>query len=561
MGVDLRGEATVTISPLAGHPPPPEMLLDVSKLITAYYTLVPDPAVPAERVSFGTSGHRGSSFDRTFNEEHIIAITEAICHYRRKEVIDGPLFLGIDTHALSQPACATAVEVLAAHGVEIMLAEHDEYTPTPVISHAILCYNRERTTGLADGIVITPSHNPPADGGFKYNTPNGGPADTSVTKWIEDEANRFLKDGVGGVKRVPYERALRADTTHRHDYLNAYVRDLRTVVDMDAIRSGNIRLGVDPLGGAGVHYWARIADDYHLDLTVVSDVVDQTFRFMTVDWDGKIRMDPSSPYAMQRLVDLKDKFDIAFACDTDHDRHGVVAASVGLLPPNHYLSVAIQHLVQHRPRWSADAGVGKTVVSSTMIDRVTAKVGRRLHEVPVGFKWFVDGLRDGTLGFCGEESAGAAFLRRDGTVWTTDKDGIVPALLAAEITVVAGRDPGDVYAELTREFGEPAFDRVDAPATPAQKKKLAALSPKDVACTDLAGEKVAGVINEAPGNHAPIGGIKVITASGWFAARPSGTEDIYRIYAESFCGNDAVAQILKEAQTIVDAALASGTQQ
>ena len=551
----------MTISPLAGHPPPPEMLLDVSKLITAYYTLVPDPAVPAERVSFGTSGHRGSSFDRTFNEEHIIAITEAICHYRRKEVIDGPLFLGIDTHALSQPACATAVEVLAAHGVEIMLAEHDEYTPTPVISHAILCYNRERTTGLADGIVITPSHNPPADGGFKYNTPNGGPADTSVTKWIEDEANRFLKDGVGGVKRVPYERALRADTTHRHDYLNAYVRDLRTVVDMDAIRSGNIRLGVDPLGGAGVHYWARIADDYHLDLTVVSDVVDQTFHFMTVDWDGKIRMDPSSPYAMQRLVDLKDKFDIAFACDTDHDRHGVVAASVGLLPPNHYLSVAIQHLVQHRPRWSADAGVGKTVVSSTMIDRVTAKVGRRLHEVPVGFKWFVDGLRDGTLGFCGEESAGAAFLRRDGTVWTTDKDGIVPALLAAEITVVAGRDPGDVYAELTREFGEPAFDRVDAPATPAQKKKLAALSPKDVACTDLAGEKVAGVINEAPGNHAPIGGIKVITASGWFAARPSGTEDIYRIYAESFCGNDAVAQILKEAQTIVDAALASGTQQ
>ncbi len=551
----------MTISPLAGHPPPPEMLLDVSKLITAYYTLVPDPAVPAERVSFGTSGHRGSSFDRTFNEEHIIAITEAICHYRRKEVIDGPLFLGIDTHALSQPACATAVEVLAAHGVEIMLAEHDEYTPTPVISHAILCYNRERTTGLADGIVITPSHNPPADGGFKYNTPNGGPADTSVTKWIEDEANRFLKDGVGGVKRVPYERALRADTTHRHDYLNAYVRDLRTVVDMDAIRSGNIRLGVDPLGGAGVHYWARIADDYHLDLTVVSDVVDQTFRFMTVDWDGKIRMDPSSPYAMQRLIDLKDKFDIAFACDTDHDRHGVVAASVGLLPPNHYLSVAIQHLVQHRPRWSADAGVGKTVVSSTMIDRVTAKVGRRLHEVPVGFKWFVDGLRDGTLGFCGEESAGAAFLRRDGTVWTTDKDGIVPALLAAEITVVAGRDPGDVYAELTREFGEPAFDRVDAPATPAQKKKLAALSPKDVACTDLAGEKVAGVINEAPGNHAPIGGIKVITASGWFAARPSGTEDIYRIYAESFCGNDAVAQILKEAQTIVDAALASGTQQ
>ncbi|MDQ6830447.1 MAG: phosphoglucomutase (alpha-D-glucose-1,6-bisphosphate-dependent) [Gemmatimonadota bacterium] len=546
------------ISPLAGHPPPPAMLLDVSKLITAYYTEVPDSSVPAERVAFGTSGHRGSSFDRTFNEAHVIAISEAICRYRRKEAIDGPLFLGIDTHALSEPARATAVEVLAAHGVVIMLAVDDEYTPTPAISHAILCYNHGRTTGLADGIVITPSHNPPDNGGFKYNTPNGGPADTTVTAWIEAQANELMQDGLESVKRMPYASALRASTTHRHDYLNTYVRDLGNVVDMEAIRGASIRLGVDPLGGAGVHYWAPIADHYHLDLTVVSDVVDQTFRFMTLDWDGKIRMDPSSPYAMQRLIGLKDKFDIAFACDTDHDRHGIVAASAGLLPPNHYLCVAIQHLFQHRPLWSAGAGVGKTVVSSTMIDRVTAKVGRSLYEVPVGFKWFVDGLGDGTLGFCGEESAGAAFLRRDGTVWTTDKDGIVPALLAAEITAVAGRDPGEIYAELTREFGEPAFDRVDAPATPEQKRRLAALSPKDVHCTELAGDTVTGVINEAPGNHAPLGGVKVSTASGWFAARPSGTEDIYRIYAESFCGADAVDQILKQAHTIVDAALAPG---
>jgi phosphoglucomutase len=556
MGVDFRAETTMKISPLAGHPPPPEILLDVSKLITAYYTVVPDPAVAAERAAFGTSGHRGSSFDRTFNEAHIVAITEAICHYRRKEVIDGPLFLGIDTHALSQPACATAVEVLAAHGVDLMLAEHDEYTPTPVVSHAILCYNRGRTTRLADGIVITPSHNPPDNGGFKYNTPNGGPADTNVTRWIEDEANALLTGGIDGVKRIPYARALRADTTHRHDFLNAYVRDLANVVDMDAIRGGNIRLGVDPLGGAGVHYWAPIADHYHLDLTVVSDVVDQTFRFMPVDWDGKIRMDPSSPYAMQRLIGLKDTFDIAFACDTDHDRHGIVAARAGLLPPNHYLSVAIQHLFQHRPHWSAGARVGKTVVSSSMIDRVTAKLGRSLYEVPVGFKWFVDGLGDGTLGFCGEESAGASFLRRDGTVWTTDKDGIVPALLAAEMTAMAGRDPAEMYVELVREFGEMAYDRVDAPATPEQKRRLAALSPKDVHCTDLAGERVTSIINEALGNHAPIGGVKVTAGSGWFAARPSGTEDIYRIYAESFRGKDVLDRIIEQAHTIVDAALA-----
>lgn len=549
------------ISPLAGHAPPPEMLLDVSRLVTAYYTEVPDPTVPAERVAFGTSGHRGSAFDRTFNESHVIAISEAIYRYRRMKGIDGPLFLGVDTHALSLPACATAVEVLAAHGVDIMLAEHDEYTPTPAVSHAILCYNRGRATGLADGIVVTPSHNPPDNGGFKYNATNGGPADTTVTGWIEARANELLESGLDGVKRMQSAKALRADTTHRHDYLNTYVRDLGSVIDMEAIRASSIRLGVDPLGGAGVHYWAPIAERYHLNLTVVSDVVDQTFRFMTVDWDGKIRMDPSSPYAMQRLIGLKDKFDIAFACDTDHDRHGIVAASTGLLPPNHYLSVAIQHLVQNRPAWPTNVGVGKTVVSSDMINRVTAKLGRRLHEVPVGFKWFVDGLFDGTLAFCGEESAGATFLRRDGTVWTTDKDGIVPALLAAEMTVKAGRDPGELYADLTRVFGEPAYDRVEAPATPEQKKRLSTLSPQDVHITELAGDTVTSIISEAPGNHEPIGGVKVITASGWFAARPSGTEDIYKIYAESFQGKAALARIVEEAQTIVDAALAVGARQ
>jgi phosphoglucomutase len=545
----------VKISPLAGHLPAPDTLLDVASLVTSYYARVPDPAVGAERVAFGTSGHRGSAFDRTFNEVHVIAITEAIVRYRDHAHIDGPLFLGIDTHALSQPACATAVEVLAAHGVDVMLAQGDEYTPTPVLSHAILGYNRGRTTGLADGIVMTPSHNPPDNGGYKYNTPNGGPAETTVTRWIEAAANDVMTRGVESVKRIPYERALRADTTHRHDYLDAYVRDLGNVVDMDAIRGAGVRVGIDPLGGAGVHYWAPIAERFRLDLTVVSEVVDQTFRFMTLDWDGKIRMDPSSPYAMHRLIGLKDKFDVACACDTDHDRHGVVAASQGLLPPNHYLSAAVRHLFQHRPAWSANAGVGKTVVSSTMIDRVAAKLGRRLHEVPVGFKWFVDGLCDGTLGFGGEESAGATFLRHDGTTWTTDKDGIVLALLAAEMTAVAGRDPGELYADLTREFGEPAFDRVEAPATPEQKKRLATLSSKDVHCSELAGERVTAVVSEAPGNHAPIGGVKVSTASGWFAARPSGTENLYRIYAESFRGKDALGAILSEAQAIVDAAL------
>ncbi len=548
----------MNISPLAGHPPPQAMLLDVAKLVTAYYAEIPDPSVPVQRVAFGTSGHRGSSFERTFNEWHVLAISEAICRYRRQQGIGGPLFLGFDTHALSVPACTTAVEVLAANGIDIMLAEHDAYTPTPAVSHAILTYNRGRSTGLADGIVVTPSHNPPDNGGFKYNPPNGGPADSSVTSWIEARANELMERGLEGVKRIPYEKALRAATTHRHDYLEAYVRDLGNVIDMEAIQGAGLRLGVDPLGGAGVEYWAPIAERYHLDLTVVSDVVDQTFRFMSVDWDGRIRMDPSSSYAMQRLIGLRDRFDIAFACDTDHDRHGVVTRTTGLLPPNHYLAVAIQHLFPHRPQWGADAGVGKTVVSSGMIDRVSAKLGRRLHEVPVGFKWFVAGLGDGSLGFCGEESAGATLLRRDGTAWTTDKDGIVLALLAAEIMARAGggRDPGELYDELTREFGAPAYDRVEAPATPAQKRRLAALSPGQVQCAELAGEKVVSVINEAPGNHAPIGGVKVSAATGWFAARPSGTEDLYKIYAESFRGRDQLNRIVQEAQVIVDNALA-----
>ncbi len=545
----------MNVSPLAGHAAPAAMLLDVSKLVTAYYTEIPDPGVPAERVAFGTSGHRGSAFERTFNEWHVVAISEAICRYRRHCGIEGPLFLGLDTHALSVPAGATALEVLAANGVEVMLAERDEYTPTPAVSHAIVCYNKGRTSGFADGIVITPSHNPPDNGGFKYNPPNGGPADTDVTRWIEARANELLESGLDGVKRLPYESALRAATTHRHDYLGAYVADLANIVDMEAIHGAGLHLGVDPLGGAGVHYWPAIADRYRLDLTVVSDVVDQTFRFMPLDWDGRIRTDPSSSWAMQRLVDLKDRFDIAFACDADHDRHGIVTRSAGLLPPNHYLSVAIQHLFQHRPAWRAGTGVGKTVVSSGMIDRVSAKLGRRLHEVPVGFKWFVGGLADGSLGFCGEESAGATFLRRDGSVWTTDKDGIVAALLAAEITARAARDPGELYGELTREFGEPAYDRVEAPATAEQKRRLAGLAAGDVRCETLAGERVLGIISEAPGNGAPIGGVKISSATGWFAARPSGTEEIYKIYAESFRGRAALDRILVEAQAIVDAAL------
>ena len=554
-------DAPVKISPLAGKPATPAMLVDVPRLVTAYYTDVPDPSVPEQRVAFGTSGHRGSAFEDTFNEWHVLAISQAICDYRKRQGIGGPLFLGIDTHALSVPACASALEVLAANGVEVMLADKDEYTPTPVISHAILAYNRGRETGLADGIVITPSHNPPDNGGFKYNPPNGGPADNDVTGWIEARANAFLESGLQGVKRIPFEKARRAATTHRHDFLNAYVSDLGNVLDMDAIRGANIRMGVDPLGGAGVHYWGPIAERYGLNLTVVNEVVDPTFRFMTVDWDGQIRMDPSSSYAMQSLIGLKDRFDIAFACDTDHDRHGIVTRSAGLLPPNHYLSVAIFYLFQHRPKWSKAAAVGKTVVSSQMIDRVTAKLGRKLYEVPVGFKWFVDGLLDGSLGFGGEESAGASFIRLDGSVWTTDKDGIVPALLSAEITARMGRDPGEIYRELTREFGEPVYDRVEAPATPEQKRKLAQLSPQQIPSAELAGEKIQSILTQAPGNGAPIGGVKVIAASGWFAARPSGTEDIYKIYAESFRGADHLRRILAEAQAIVDAALAAPTQQ
>ncbi len=548
------------VSPFAGKPAEPSMLVNVPKLVTAYYCETPDASVAAQRVAFGTSGHRGSAFDKAFNEWHILAISQAICLYRAEQKIDGPLFLGMDTHALSVPAVASALEVLAAGGVEVMLAQGDEYTPTPAVSHAILTYNRGRKAGLADGIVITPSHNPPHDGGFKYNPPNGGPAEPVVTDWIEAKANEFLESSLRGVKRIPYEKALRASTTHRHDYLDAYTSDLANVIDMDVIRGAKISLGVDPLGGAGVHYWQPIAERYGLNLTVVNKAVDPTFRFMTVDWDGQIRMDPSSPYAMERLIGLKDKFDVAFACDTDHDRHGIVTKSSGLLPPNHYLSVAILYLFQHRPKWRKEAAIGKTLVSSQMIDRVAAKLGRKLYEVPVGFKWFVDGLLDGSLGFGGEESAGASFVRLDGSVWTTDKDGIIPALLAAEITARMGRDPGEIYHDLTREFGEPAYDRVQAPATPAQKQRLAKLSPEQVKITELAGEKIQTVLTHAPGNGAPIGGLKVVAESGWFAARPSGTENIYKIYAESFQGADHLRRILAEAQTIVSDALAAGTQ-
>ncbi len=549
------------VSPLAGHPAEASMLVNVPKLVTAYYSEEPDPAVPAQRVAFGTSGHRGSAFDRAFNERHILAITQAICVYRKLNGIDGPLFLGMDTHALSLPAHTTALEVLAANGVEVMVAQGDEYTPTPVISHAILVYNRGRKTGRADGIVVTPSHNPPHDGGFKYNPPNGGPAESAVTEWIEAKANEFLAKGLLGVKRVPFEKALCAPTTHRHDYVKSYVADLASVIDMAAIRSANISMGVDPLGGAGVHYWGPIAERYGLNLTVVSDVVDPTFRFMTVDWDGQIRMDPSSPYAMQRLIGLKDRYAIAFACDTDHDRHGIVTRSKGLLAPNHYLSVAAFYLFQHCPNWGKQAAIGKTVVSSQMIDRVANKLGRKLYEVPVGFKWFVEGLLDGSLGFGGEESAGASFLRTDGTVWTTDKDGIVPALLAAEITAQMGRDPGELYGDLTREFGEPLYDRVEAPATPDQKELLARLSPEQVKLKELAGEPVKTVLTEAPGNRAPIGGLKVVAETGWFAARPSGTESIYKIYAESFRGADHLRRIVEEAQSIVSKAIAGRSEQ
>ena len=543
------------VNPNAGQPAQAANLVNVPRLITAYYADRPDPAVPGQRVSFGTSGHRGSSFNRAFNEWHILVITQAIVQYRAGQGIDGPLFIGIDTHALSEPALASALEVLAANGVPVMIAPDGEYTPTPAVSHAILKYNAGRKTGRADGIVVTPSHNPPEDGGFKYNPPHGGPADSATTQAIETQANEFLQAGLNGVKRVLLERALRADSTHRHDFIGEYVGDLGSVIDMEAIRDSKLKLGVDPLGGAGVHYWGPIGERYGLNLTVVNPDVDPTFRFMTLDWDGRIRMDPSSPYAMRRLVGLKDKFDIAFACDTDHDRHGIVTRSVGLLPPNHYLSVCIHYLYGNRPGWPPDASVGKTVVSSSMIDRVARKLGRKLYEVPVGFKWYVDGLFGKWLGFAGEESAGASFLGRDASVWSTDKDGIIAALLSAEITARAKTDPGEIYAQLTRENGESTYERIDAPANAEQRARLGKLSPNDISVSDLAGERIDQVLTTAPGDGKPIGGIKVMSENGWFAARPSGTEDVYKIYAESFQGAEHLRRIQQEAQAMVGTVL------
>ena len=550
-----------TRSPLAGKPAPASMLVDISALLAAYHDERPDPSNPRERIVFGTSGHRGSSLDRSFNEWHVLAITEAICRYRAKEGIDGPLYLGIDTHALSQPACASALEVLAAHGVDVMLAVDDEYTPTPAVSHAIIVFNRGRGIddstggGLADGIVITPSHNPPQDGGFKYNPPHGGPAGTEATKWIENEANRLLEGGLREVRRMPHAQALKAATTHRFDFIESYVGDLGAVVDLQAIADARIAMGVDPLGGAGVHYWPVIAERYHLNLTVVSDVVDPTFGFMTVDSDGQIRMDPSSACAMQRLLSLKDRFDIAFACDPDHDRHGIVTRTHGLLPPNHYLSAAVDYLFGHRPAWGPTIGVGKSVVTTRVLDLVARKHGRPLQEMPVGFKWFVPGLMDGSIGVACEESAGATFLRRDGSVWTTDKDGIVAALLAAEMTVKTGRDPGTLYGTLADACGNPVADRIETPAAPAQMALLGKLAPSQVHADQLAGDAIDLVIDKAPGNGQPIGGIKVGTSSGWFAARPSGTEPLYKIYAESFKGTEHLQRLLEEAQALVDAAL------
>jgi phosphoglucomutase len=549
---------SAAISPLAGQPAGDAQLVDIAKLVASYYSLRPDPKVPAQRVAFGTSGHRGVSFDRSFNEAHVLAITQAICLYRRGHGIDGPLFVGIDTHALSLPAFESALEVLAANGVETLIASNGEYTPTPAISHAIIGHNRERKGGLADGIVVTPSHNPPDNGGFKYNPPHGGPADTAVTGWIEAQANRLLATDSKDVRRIPGERARRAATTREHDFLGSYVDDLSSVIDFDAIRESGLRIAVDPLGGAGVHYWGRIAERYRLDFVVVSEIVDPTFRFMTLDWDGRIRMDPSSEYAMRRLIALKDRYDIAFACDTDHDRHGIVTPGDGLLASNDYLTVVVDYLLRNRGGWNAAAAVGKTVVTSAMIDRAAARFGRRLYETPVGFKWFVDGLLDASLAIAGEESAGASFSRRDGTVWTTDKDGIVPALLSAEITARCGRDPGTLYRDLTRELGNPAAKRIEAPATAEQRQRLAKLSPREVGLKEVAGAPVDCILDRAPGNDAPIGGIKVIAAEAWFAARPSGTEPIYKIYAESFRGEEHLTRLVREAQDVVDRALSAG---
>jgi phosphoglucomutase len=543
--------------PRAGKPAEASDLVNVPRLVTAYYTGRPDPTVPTQRVAFGTSGHRGSAFTNSFNEAHILAITQAICEYRRSQGTEGPLYLAMDTHALSEPAFASTLEVLAAQGVEVMIDQDGGYTPTPVLSHAILAYNRGRKSGLADGIVITPSHNPPEDGGFKYNPPHGGPADTAATGWIEDRANALLAGARSEISRLPFDRAGRASTTHKHDYVSEYVNDLGSVLDMDAIRAAKLTLGVDPLGGAGVFYWARLAERYGFALSVLNTTVDPTFRFMRLDWDGKIRMDCSSPDAMAGLIALKDRFDVAFACDTDHDRHGIVTRSAGLLNPNHYLAVAIHYLFSHREGWRADAGVGKTLVSSSMIDRVAASLGRRLVEVPVGFKWFVEGLLDGSLGFGGEESAGASFLRRSGGVWTTDKDGLIMGLLAAEMTARTGRDPGELYRGLTRQFGEPVYQRIDAPASAQQKAVLERLTPQQVPDTELAGEKIEAMLTTAPGNGSPIGGLKVVAPHGWFAARPSGTEDVYKLYAESFLGQDHLRRIQEEAQSIIARAFAS----
>jgi phosphoglucomutase len=539
------------VSPFAGKTLDAAMLTNVPRLITAYFSNKPDPAIPSQRVSFGTSGHRGSAFDNAFNEAHILAISQAICHHRTRAGITGPLFIGIDTHALSEPALASALEVFAANGVETMIDVQNGYTPTPVISHAILTYNRGRTSGLADGVVITPSHNPPEDGGFKYNPPNGGPADTDVTTWIERTANALLESRLEGVQRIPYDRARKAANVHRHDYIGPYVADLGNVIDMPAIRSSGVKIGIDPLGGASVHYWQPIIERYGLSATIVSDAIDPTFRFMTADWDGKIRMDCSSPYAMARLIAMRETFDIAFANDTDADRHGIVTRSSGLMNPNHYLATAISYLFSNRPDWGKSRSVGKTIVSSGIIDRVTTKLGCKLIEVPVGFKWFVDGLIDGSLGFAGEESAGASFLRRDGTVWSTDKDGLIPGLLAAEITAVTGRDPGETFNRLTDELGVPFYQRIDAPATLQQKDVLKKATPEQLGLKTLAGEAVTATLTTAPGNGASFGGIKVIAPNGWFAARPSGTEDVYKIYAESFRDQEHLRHIQQDAQDAI----------
>jgi phosphoglucomutase len=539
------------INPLAGKPAAPSMLANIPRLVTAYFAGKPDPKVASQRVAFGTSGHRGSAFNNAFNEAHILAISQALCDHRCAAGISGPMFVGIDTHALAEPALASALEVFAANGIEVMVDADDGYTPTPVISHAILTYNKGRKDGLADGVVITPSHNPPEDGGFKYNPPNGGPADTDITAGIERAANGFLEDGMRGVKRIPYDRARKSASVHRYDFIGPYVADLANVLDLEAIRSAGVKIGIDPLGGAGVRYWQPIIERYRLDATIVSDAVDPTFRFMTVDWDGKIRMDCSSPYAMARLIGMRDKFDVAFANDTDADRHGIVTRSNGLMNPNHYLAAAIAYLFENRPHWGGNSAVGKTIVSSAIIDRVAKKIGRRLVETPVGFKWFVDGLSDGAFGFAGEESAGASFVRRDGSVWTTDKDGIILGLLAAEITARTRRDPSQLFDQLTAELGVPYYERIDAPATSAQKGLLKALTSDKLAMAELAGEPVQAVLTAAPGNGQSFGGVKVTSESGWFAARPSGTEDVYKIYAESFRSESHLRQIQDEAQAAI----------